>query len=129
MSTNTRVRTKTQRKIFEKTHQRHTEYLWKSLQEVMNIDIFKGVFTLSSDEEIRTYLAHIESLFIQKARNNKVPKNIILKSNAFNCMKQVTRRRDLNPSNFRRVITQLETCASRKVKHARLTVDNKPTTK
>lgn len=120
MSTNTRCRTKTQRRVFEGTRQLHTEYLWKSLKEVTDRDIFKDVFTLTSVEDQRQYLAGLESLFIQKSLNYKVPKHIVLTSNAYNCVKQLTHKRDLSPSNFRRTVTQLEVCSLRKVKHSTL---------
>tara|TARA_B110000879_G_scaffold10452_1_gene13484 strand:+ start:575 stop:940 length:366 start_codon:yes stop_codon:yes gene_type:complete len=120
MSANTRVRNKTHRRIFEGVHQLHTEYLWKSFKEVMDIDIFKGFFTLVTDKERCQYLESLEGLFIQKSLTRRIPKHIVLKSNAYNCVKQLTRKRDLDPSNFRRTITQLEICAQKKVRHSRL---------
>tara|TARA_B110000211_G_C13978609_1_gene508297 strand:- start:460 stop:825 length:366 start_codon:yes stop_codon:yes gene_type:complete len=120
MSINTRVRTKTQRRVFEGTHQLHTERLWKSFREVIGPDIFKGLYILVSEEEQNQYLEDIESRFIQKALNYKIPKHIVLKSDAYNCVKQLTRKRDLDPSNFRRTLTQLESCARTKTKHAAL---------
>jgi len=120
MSANTRVRNKTQRRIFEGVRQLHTEYLWKSFKEIMDIDIFKGTIILVTDEERRQYLEDLESLFIQKSLTRQIPKHIVLKSDAYNCVKQLTRKRDLDPSNFRRTITQLETCAQKKVRHSRL---------
>lgn len=119
MSINTRVRTKTQRMVFEGSHQLYTEHLWQSFKEVIDQDIFKRLYTLVSEEEQSQYLEDIESCFIQKALNYKVPKYIVLNSNAWNCIRRLTRKRDLAPSNFRRTLTQLETCAQKKVKHAR----------
>ena len=118
---NTRQRTKTQRRIFEGSHQLNTEFLWKSFKEVLNQDIFKGLYTLIYEEDQYDYLRNLEGIFIQKALNYKVPKHIVLKSDAYKCIMQLTRKTDLTPSQFRRTITQCEMCALRKVKHAKLT--------
>ena len=116
MSTDTRRRTKTQRKVFEGIHQGHHDYLWKSFKEIVDKDIFKEFYSLISKKEQDQYLEDLESLFIQKVRTMGVPKYIILKSNAYKCILQITRKRDLSPSNFRKTITQSEMCAIKKNK-------------
>uniref|UniRef100_A0A6C0B3M4 Uncharacterized protein n=1 Tax=viral metagenome TaxID=1070528 RepID=A0A6C0B3M4_9ZZZZ len=122
MSTNTRRRPKTKRKIFEGRQQLQSEYLWESFKEIIDKDIFKEFYTLISKEEQEKYLDDLVSLFIQKARTRGVPKHIVINSNAYNCILQITRKRDLAPSNFRKTITQLEICAAKKLKHTRIDI-------
>mgnify|MGYP006134610915 CR=1 FL=1 len=114
------IKIKTYRVIKESKLQMEREYLWRSLANVLNKDIYKELFTLETTEEMYEYLRVLESIFIQYARGFSVPKYKILKSHAFNTLKTLTHSYYLKPSLIRLKITQLEECCRKKTKNAKL---------
>ena len=99
--------------------QEQVEHLWKSLKKVIDRNIYKELYTLETLEEQRNYQNKLESLFIQYACGYKVPKYIVYNSNAFLCLKSISKKRDLDPSKFKKALIQLRQCCQRKNKNPR----------
>ena len=112
------IRKKHNRLRFEARQQIEVEHLWKSLKRVVEIDIFKTLCLLNTQDEYINYLNSLESLFIDKATNYGVRRYKIKSSKAFGVLTKITRKYDLNPSALKLAITQVRTCADRKANHA-----------
>jgi len=103
----------------EAKRQAEVEHLWKSLKKVIDRNIYKELYTLETLEEQRDYQNKLESIFIQYASGYKVPKYKIYNSHAFLCLKSISKKRDLDPSKFKKALIHLEQCSQRKNKNPR----------
>lgn len=103
----------------EAKQQEQVEYLWQSLKYTIDRDIHRELFTLYTYDARKNYQLGLETLFIQYARERKVPRYKIYQSNAFSCLKQISRKADLDPRKFRKTITQLEECCRKRIKNPR----------